>query len=62
MLPTASHTISTLTESVPISGEEAGVWTKMMKHAIELKIKMTNSMMPTMSRTQFEDMKNFGYL
>ena len=49
MLPTASHTISTLTENVPISDEEAGVWTKLMKHAIEVKIKATKSMLTVLT-------------
>ena len=44
MLPTASHTISTLTENVPISDQEAGVWTTLMKKTIEAKLKMTKSL------------------
>lgn len=44
MLPTASHTISTLTENVPISDQEAGVWTTLMKKTIEAKLKMTKAL------------------
>ena len=43
MLPTASHTILTLTENVPVSALERGVWTKAMKKTIEAKIKVAKT-------------------
>ena len=49
MLPTTSHTISNLTENVPISAQEAGVWTKLMKKTIEAKIKMTKFTMTVLT-------------
>ena len=49
MLPTTSHTISNLTENVPISAQEAGVWTKLMKKTIQAKIKMTKFTMTVLT-------------
>ena len=43
MLPTASHFISTLTEDVPVSAQEAGVWTTLMKKTIDAKLRMTKA-------------------
>ena len=43
MLPTASHAISVLTEGAPVSDVEAGVWTKIMKKTVQMKIKVTNA-------------------
>ena len=43
MVPTASHAISLLTEGAPVSDVEAGVWTKIMKKTVQMKIKVTNA-------------------
>ena len=44
MRPTASHNIRLVTENVPISPAEKGVWTKIMMKTANLKIKMTRKM------------------
>ena len=49
MLPTTSHSISKLTENVPISAQEAGVWTRFMKKTIAAKIKMTKLTMTVLT-------------
>ena len=43
MLPTASHTIHNLTNNLPVSREEAGVWTNAMMNVVQTKIKMTKA-------------------
>ena len=41
MLPTASHNLKTLTQNVPVTQEETGVWTKVIMKTVQTKIKVT---------------------
>ena len=44
MRPTASYNIQMVTENVPISPAERGVWNKIMKKTANLRLKMTRKM------------------
>ena len=48
MIPEASHRISVLTANVSVTKKEADLWTKLMKQAVNLKIKLTKRSLTTL--------------